>query len=379
MPYTNEESAARANHGASGRESGVGRSSKTRAWRRPIFILLAIVLLVPGVEGAAENLRNAAYFIDRAVVLKPSVHDVEERIHISREIDPDRMESSAMQQHVAFLEGEGEAQGDFQDESYKRLRAETRLVYAELASTRGQAYEVRRSLELLRKLVDLSNTLYATGKIDQAQALRTQIEYEKLSENLLEIEKREKIFSIRLNVLTGDAAENIVPPLEPLREDQPPFAIEELAEGYKSEQVLALFTQWASAGSSDTSREQQHLGSVEIEANAFLSAARVKLETLLLQARHYRTTLIPRAEQAYSAQLEGYKTGKVDLPALLQGLVELADMRMEYQSLLGELQVTRARVEEATGRTLDPDSPADVQEMHHGMHQDSEKDDNNDK
>jgi hypothetical protein len=89
------------------------------------------------------------------------------------------------------------------------------------------------------------------------------------------------------------------------------------------------------------------------EAEAFVAVARISLETLYLQAQRYRTALIPRAEQAHAARLEAYKTGRLDFPALLEGLRELSEMRKEYQAMLGELHVLKARVEYASGVTLD--------------------------
>jgi hypothetical protein len=84
-----------------------------------------------------------------------------------------------------------------------------------------------------------------------------------------------------------------------------------------------------------------------------VSVARVSLESLSLQARRCRIALIPRAEQAHAARLEAYKAGKLDFPALLESLRDLSDMRKEYQMMLGEMHVLKARLEAATGRTVE--------------------------
>jgi hypothetical protein len=68
---------------------------------------------------------------------------------------------------------------------------------------------------------DSTRSLYAAGKIDQAQALHAQMQWEQMSESLLLLERKEKVFAIRLNVLTGDPIENPIPQLEPLREHVP--------------------------------------------------------------------------------------------------------------------------------------------------------------
>ena len=317
-----------------------------------VFTLLAALLMAPCTARPAEPPRNAGYFFERAVSTKPSIHDVGERIRIAKGIDPDRMaEYSGMHEMVSFPDEPDSAQEDFRDESYGELRAEIRLTYAELASARSQADEVRRSMELLRQIVETSNMLYATGKIDQAQALRAQIEWERLSETLLLLEKREKVFSIRLDILTGDTVESVIPPLEPLREYTPVFDTRELTEAYKSRRFLEKFQQLILPDPQTFTGEELH-ADFDGEADAFVSVTRISLETLSLQALRYRTALIPRAEQAHAARLEAYKTGKLDFPALLEGLRELLEMRKEYQAMLGELHVQKARLESATGRAL---------------------------
>jgi cell division septum initiation protein DivIVA len=95
------------------------------------------------------------------------------------------------------------------------------------------------------------------------------------------------------------------------------------------------------------------LDSVEVESGAYISVARISLDDLYQRARRYRTALIPRAEQAHAARLESYKTGRGNFSALLEGIRELSEMRREYQEILGEMQVRKARLESATGRALD--------------------------
>lgn len=323
--------------------------------RVPLFIFLAALCFGSVDDGHAESLRNAAHFFDRAVAAKPTIHDISERLRIARGIDPEGVtEFSGMHEAVSFPGDTDPAQDDFRDEAYGQLRAEIRMTCAELVSARGEAAELRRSAELSRQLVKLSNTLHATGRISQPQALEAQIAWERLSDALLLVEKRAKVLAIRLNVLTGDPPENPVPPLAPLREFAATLDTRDLTEAYKSRRLFALFQQVIAPGFSVADGEELHgLDTAEVEAGAFIAAARLSLETLSLQARRYRTALIPRAEQAHKARLEGYKTGKVDFPALLEGLRELAEMRREYQAMLGEMHVLKSRVELVTGVDLD--------------------------
>jgi len=326
---------------------------KVGTLRAFVLALIVALFVAPGTARPAEPPRNAGYFFERAVSTKPSIHDVGERIRIAKGIDPDRMaEYSGMHEMVSFPDDPDSAQEDFREESHSDLRAEIRLTYAELVSARSQGDEVRRSMELLRQIVEMSNMLYATGKIDQAQALRAQIEWERLSETLLQLEKRDKVFSIRMDILTGDTVESVIPPLEPLREYSPVFDTRELTEAYKSRRFLEKFQKLILPDPQTFTGEELH-ADFDGEADAFVSVARISLETLSIQALRYRTALIPRAEQAHAARLEAYKTGKLDFPALLEGLRELLEMRKEYQAMLGELHVQKARLESATGRALD--------------------------
>jgi SAM-dependent methyltransferase len=326
---------------------------KAGRMRLPVSLLVA-VFLGCGIANAADSSRNSGYFFERAIASKPKTDEIAERIRISKGIDPNQMtELSGMHEDDTFPV-DTEAGDDFQDEAYGQLRSEIRMTYAELASARGQADEVRRSLELLRQLVEMSNTLYANGKIDQSQALKAQIEWEQMSQSLLLLEKQEQIFAIRLNLLTGDALEAVIPPLDPLSEYVPALNVRELVEAYKSRLFLAAFAQAANPGAPPTAGEELHgLHSTELESNAFISVSKVSLDNLLLRAHRYRLALIPRAEQAHTARMEAFKTGKVDFSALIEGLREVSGMRREYQALLGEMHVLKAHVESMTGVTLD--------------------------
>lgn len=328
---------------------------KPGSFGRGLCSLVVVFFMSAGSVGAAEPLRNSAYFYEKAIAAKPTIHDVGERLRIARGIGHDRMaEFSGIHESVSFPGDTDPGQDDFRDEAYDQLRAEIRTAYAELASVRGQADEVRRSVELLRHLVESSNNLYAGGKIDQAQALQTQIGWARQSENLLVLEGRDKIHAIRLNVLTGDTPEEAVPALEPLREYAPAFDSLELAEFYKSRRFIAVFQQAIRPDSPAATGDELHgADSLDVESIAFVSAARVSLETLSHQARRYRTELIPRAEQAHAARLEAYRNGRLDLPVLLETLREVSEMRREYQALLGEIHARKARLESATGAVLD--------------------------
>jgi len=321
-----------------------------------VYLLFAVFLLAPGAGNTAELPLNAEFVFGQAVAGKPTVHDVGERIRIAKGLDPDRIaEFTGIHESVSFPGDTDPDADDFREDAYFQLRSEIRMTYAELASSRCQIVEVKRGLELLRQMVETSNALYANGKLDQAQALKTQIEWERLSDSLLLLEKREKIYSIRLNVLTGTSPEDPVPPLETLREYLPGFDSRELIEAYKSRRFMELFQKMIQSDNNKAATGEGLHGtdSLETESNAFIPVVRTSLENLYQQARRFRTSIIPRTEMAHAARLELYKNGKLDYSSLLEGLVALSDVRREYQALLGEAHVLKAKVEYVTGVTLD--------------------------
>jgi outer membrane protein TolC len=70
-------------------------------------------------------------------------------------------------------------------------------------------------------------------------------------------------------------------------------------------------------------------------------------------ARLYRTTLIPQAEQSFRASLESYQVGSIDFPMLMDSVMSELQFRREYVGMLGEMHMTKARLEAAVGKELD--------------------------
>ncbi len=322
--------------------------------KRMLWLIAAFMLLAPAMGNSADLPLSAGYFFEAAVAGKPSIHEVGERIRIAKGVDPDRIaEFSGIHEAVSYPGDSDPDADDFKEEAYGELRSEIRMTYAEVSSARSQIEEGRRGMELLRQMVELSTAQYATGKLDQAGLLKGQLEWERLSETLLLLEKRERIFSIRLNVLTGRGVEEPVPRLEALQEYSPGFDPKELIESYKSRRFLALFQQLVRPDSPATPGEELHgTDSLEVEATALISVVRISLESLYQRARRYRTSLILMGEVAHGSRLEQYKHGKLDFISLVEGLVALSELRREYQALLGEAHVLKAKVEYVTGSDI---------------------------
>ena len=155
---------------------------------RILYLSIALMLLVPRMGNTADAVRtsqikstyNAEYFFERAIAGKPTIHDVGERLRIAQGIDPDRIaEFTGIHEAVSFPGDTDPDADDFKEEAYGQLRSEIRMTYAEVASARSQITEGKRGVELLRQMVEIATTQYATGKLDQTQALKAQIEWEK--------------------------------------------------------------------------------------------------------------------------------------------------------------------------------------------------------
>lgn len=320
-----------------------------------VFIVMVLVFLLQPVTGFSEELpRDTGYFFGLAVATKPTVHDAGERIRIAKGLEPDRIaEFTGIHEAVSFPGDTDPDADDFKEEAYGQLRAEIRMTFAELSSVRTQIEVIKQSLELLRRMVFTSNGLYGEGKLEQGQALKAQIEWEKLAVNLHILEKREKIYIIRMNVLTGAPTEDPVPSLQPLQEYRPDFDGRTMMESYKSRRFLDLFQQLIRQETQPTGEGLHGSDSLDVEADAFISVVRISLESLYQQARRYRTALIPKAELAHSTRLELYKNGKQDFSSLIEGLLSLCEMRREYHALLGEAHGLKARVEYLTGVVID--------------------------
>jgi outer membrane protein TolC len=251
--------------------------------------------------------------------------------------------------------GSGSESDEFLGDYRAQLRAEVRGAYAALAATRGEAAELKRSIAALAKLVELSTTLYAEGKIDQARALGAQVEYENERQALLALESRARIFSIRLNVLSDAAPQDPVGEIAPLAEFAPAFDDRELREAFKSRRFTSQFQQLLGQTFTENNRAPHVHGAdlPELEADAYVSAARAALEARAALLRRLRLSSIPRAEQAYAARLDAYAAGRLDFEGLVESARDVIAARRQYQELLGDLHAIKSRLEAATGVDLD--------------------------
>jgi cobalt-zinc-cadmium efflux system outer membrane protein len=304
------------------------------------------------------------------------------------------------------------------EEMRSTLRSEIKMTYSELASVRKQIEAVRRSQEVLKDVVGVTQEIYAVGKGSQPDVLRGQLEYGRIREMRIALENREQVLSVRLNTLAALPADRPVPPLGDLPEISFPYGQADLVGIYEVERPARKALQ-ARAHRGDSSIRMANLagkpefevsvsymqrdampdgtkrsdmvssmvtmtlpiwregkidpGIREMEAEKRMAGrelANLDLETsnaigrslATMQSRResailYRTTLIPQAEQSFQATAESYRVGKTDFPMLMDAVTAILTFRREYAAVVGDLHMEKARLEGAVGRELDGVAP----------------------
>jgi cobalt-zinc-cadmium efflux system outer membrane protein len=304
------------------------------------------------------------------------------------------------------------------EEMRSMLRSEIKMTYAELASVRKQIEAVRRSQDVLKDVVGVAQEIYAVGKGSQPDVLRGQVEFGRMREMRIGLENRESVLSVRLNTLAALPPDRPVPPLEDLPEIAVSRGQKELAEIYEAErparkaaqarvhrgessirmanlagkpefEVSASYMQrdampdgtkrsdmfssmvmmtlpiWRKEKIEPGIREMEaekrmagrELANLDLDTSNSIGRSLATMKSRREAAILYRTTLIPQAEQSFQATSESYRVGKTDFPMLMDSLMAVLNFRKEYLGMVGELHMTKARLEAAVGRELEGAAP----------------------
>jgi outer membrane protein TolC len=300
------------------------------------------------------------------------------------------------------------------EEMRSTLRSEIKMTYSELASVRKQIEAVRRSQDVLKDIVGVTEEIYAVGKGSQPDVLRGQLEYGRIREMRIGLENREQVLSVRLNTLAALPADRPVPPLEDLPEISLPYGQADLVGIYEAERPARKAVQ-ARAHRGDSSirmanlagkpefevsvsymqrdampdgtkrpdmfssmvtmtlpiwrkgkiepgiREMEaekrmagrELANLDIETSNSIGRSLATMKSRREAAVLYRTTLIPQAEQSFQATAESYRVGKTDFPMLMDAVMAILSFRREYAAMVGDLNTEMTRLEAAVGRELD--------------------------
>ncbi|MGE5663471.1 MAG: TolC family protein [Deltaproteobacteria bacterium] len=424
-----------------------------RAARTAAALLLAFVALFPTPAPAADEAPvSVSHYVDLALRGNPSLASMQERIRMKenaavragslddpkawlgisnlpvnswsfREEDMTGKEIGVSQMFpfpgkrklktaVAASEKE-QTEFDLQ-EMRNMLRADVKMAYAELAAVRRQAGVVRRSREIVKEVVAVSQEMYAVGKATQSDVHRGQVEFEKMREMLVMLESREKGLAIRLNTLAALPPGQAVPALDNLaelpfdrgqeellalyRENRPArkglqarvrkgeasvamarreyYPDIELSASYMQRDAMPdgtsrpdMFSSmlqftlpvWRAAKLDPAVREmsaerdmaRRDLEALDLEAANSIGGALAAIESRSSVAALIRTTIVPHSETAFETTLASYRVGKVDFPMLMDTIVNLLSLRKDYEEMVGDLHMQRAKLEAAVGRELE--------------------------
>ena len=275
--------------------------------------------------------------------------------------------------------------------------------YFELYAVQRVIAITREEEEVLRRMVKIAETLYATGERSQVDVLKAQTEITMLKQKLLELQAQETTLKAKLNTLLNrraDAALGVAatppqtgftgtieqlfalavtnrPEVQSAQTQIERYELEKqlMAKEYLPDYKLGLeyrnitdsdnmlmFTVsvdlpiWQvkyRAGVREASKmvasSQAAREAAERQTALDVQDTHFKFLTVRRTLELYQTELIPQAEASFSASEAGYRTGKVGFLDLLESERFLLNARVMAAMTEGTLGMQAARLERAVG------------------------------
>lgn len=302
-----------------------------------------------------------------------------------------------------------EAQSYEQDykETESRVTKELKESYARLFLA-GKKIEITNdNLALLSQFIEVTNKKYAANKATQQDSLKAQVEYSKLSNQLVLLQQEKKIAQGLLNFLLSRAQDTEITALDE-KSDKPQELKEEdiLKLAKENRPELKSFKEMLRKTEIDLAlakqeylpdfmlkykREEKNGGlgswagmlgvtvplwfwekqdSFVKEARADLGVARAEYQaeenTVLFEARSslvkfeaakklvaiYQTGVLPQALAAVETAQRGFETDKVSFLDLLDSLRSLRDFQMDYFEACANMEIALADLERSVGTSL---------------------------
>jgi len=299
-------------------------------------------------------------------------------------------------------------EADSFEQEYKetecRVMKEVKEAYFQLFLSSKKILITKENLDLLKQFIEIVNRKYSVNKANQQDSLRGQVEYSKLSNQIVLLEQEEKISRSMLNSLLSrqpDAPAGIPEEkddkslelneekiLKLTKENRPELkSFKEMVR--KSEIDLALSRQEYLPDFMLKYRREERNGragawsgmlgvtfplwfwekqdSFVKEAKANLEVARADYQatenTVLFEAQAsfarfeaaknlvkiYETGVLPQAQAALETARLGYEADKVDFLDLLDSQRTLREFQMEYFESLANLEIALADLERSVG------------------------------
>lgn len=269
-------------------------------------------------------------------------------------------------------------------------------------------YAVQRALtitraeeDVLKRMAQITATMYSTGERSQQDVLKAQAEITMLQQKLLELEQQEAVLKAKLNQLLNRPVEATVglavtaPPADfavgklptasrpeikkaeaeiqrselerdlMKKEFWPDYRLGVEYRDFRSEPNMVMFTIgfdipiWQSkyragvrAAEKMIEAGQAGLEAVQRQTAFDVQDASFKLQTARRTLELYKTALIPQAQARFEASEASYRTGKADFMDLLESERFLLNARVMAAMAEGNVGMQAARLERAIGTDL---------------------------
>jgi outer membrane protein TolC len=294
------------------------------------------------------------------------------------------------------------------DATWVDLAARIKTTYAEYYRAAGSERLTREVLDLMARLEQIAQARYAGGLAVQQDAIRAQLEQTAMRSELIALEGEKLQLRVRLNgLLARDGTATLADPqalraqprlgtsdatalAERARASNPQLLAESarLASAQKGRdlamanrnpdfqvgvvpaQMRSRITSWGLMLEMNIPLQQESRRSQEREAEAMVSAARSRIESLSNQllgelagslagydaARRTETLMaaqmLPQSQLALQAALAAYETGKVDFATLLDAQRQIRKTRLDLLKSQVDAQVRLAEIERLLGEDL---------------------------
>jgi len=302
-----------------------------------------------------------------------------------------------------------EANASEQDykETERKVIKEVKEAYSQIFLNDKKIRLTNANLDLLSQFIEIVNKKYAVNKANQQDSLKAQVEYSKLSNQLILLEQEKKIAEIMLNSLLNRPADSLVsipeeendmeldlteekilkltkenrPGLKSVKEMVRKSEIDyslakqeylpDLMVKYKREERGGGMGSWAGMlgvtipvwfWEKQDSFMKEARANVQVikaeynsEENAVLFEARsalAKFDAAKKLVEIYKTGVLPQAQAAVETAQAGYEADKISFLDLLDSLRTLKDFQMEYFEAEANKEIALADLERSVGTDL---------------------------
>jgi len=293
-------------------------------------------------------------------------------------------------------------------ETENRVIKDLKTAYFQVSLNSKKIAVTKENLELLQQFIEIVNAKYSVNKAAQQDALRAQVEYSKLSNQLVLLQQEEKVSGYMLNFLVSrpPEAEVVIPEVrdeiilelneekiiqlakasrpelksfqDMVRKSEIDYALSkqeylpDFMFKYKREEntkggmgswagmvgVTVPLWFWEKQNSFvKEARANVNVAKAEYQAteNMVLLEARsayAKLEAAKSLVKIYETGVLPQAQAALETVRLGYQADKIDFLDLLDSQRTLREFQMEYFEALANLEIALADLERSVGADI---------------------------